>query len=127
MKLNKILVLFFVMLLPIGLFMTIATSDLNTSAIDPLTPYESSSELTLDGIANEAAWSSASALVVTTTGGTLGGTQVTIKAVYTTANIYILASWADTTFSVTRDKYNVSGGAFNQGLDGSKSEDRIAL
>jgi len=113
--------------LPIGLFITIATSDLNISAVDPLTPYESSSELTPDGIANEAAWSSASALVVTTTGGTLTGTQVTIKAVYTTANIYILASWADTTFSVTRDKYNVSGGSFNQGLDGSNSEDRIAL
>lgn len=127
MKVNKILVLLFVMLLPFGLFVSIATSDLNTSAIDTLTPYESSSELTPDGNANEAAWSSASALVVTTTGGTLGGTQVTIKAVYTTANIYILASWADSTFSVTRDKYNVSGGTFNQGLDGSNSEDRIAL
>jgi len=127
MKSNKILLLVVVLLLPIGLFMTLVSSDLQTSAADTLTPYESSSELTLDGIANEAAWSSASPLVVTTTLGTLGGTQVTIKAVYTTANIYILATWADSTFSVTRDKYNVSGGVFDQGLDGSNSEDRIAL
>ena len=127
LKFKKTILLTLVIALPIGLFVTIAMSDLNTSAIDTLTPYESSSELTPDGIADETAWSSAVALVVTTSTGTLGGTQVTIKAVYTTTNIYILASWADSTFSVTRDKYNVSGGAFNQGLDGSNSEDRIAL
>ena len=127
MKPNKIILVVVVLLLPIGLFLTLASSDLQTSATDTLTPYRSSSELTPDGVADETAWSSATPLVVTTALGTLANTQVTLKAVYTTTNIYILASWADSTFSVTRDKYNVSDGNFDQGLDGSNSEDRIAL
>jgi hypothetical protein len=127
MKSKKILLLVVVLLFPIGLFLTLVASDPQTSAVDTLTPFQSSSELTPDGVADETAWSSATPLVVTTSLGTLGGTQVTLKAVYTTTNIYILASWADSTFSVTRDKYNVSGGVFDQGLDGSNSEDRIAL
>lgn len=126
-KSKKAILLTLVIALPIGLMITSTTSNLRLSAVDVFTPFESSSELTLDGVGNEAAWGSATPLIVTTVGGTLTLTDVTLKAVYTSANIYILASWADDTFSITRDKYNVSGGVFDAGLAGSNSEDRIAL
>ena len=114
------------MVLPIGLLISSASSKLQLSAADTFKLHFSDSELTLDGVP-EAAWDSATALVVQTTGGTLTGTQVTLKAVYTSANIYILASWADSTFSITRGRYNVSGGVFDTGLTGNNSEDRLAL
>jgi hypothetical protein len=126
-KAKKVVLFLLVTLLPIGLLISFVSSDLNTSATDTLTPYESSTELTLDGLANEAAWGSATPLTVTTTMGTLAGTQVTLKAVYTSTNIYVLASWADSTFSITRGRYNVSGGIFNEKLSEGGSEDRIAL
>jgi len=125
-KYKKAILLSLVMTLPIGLLILSVSSNLQLSAADTFTPYKSSTELTLDGVGNEAAWGSATSLVVATTGGTLN-TQVTLKAVYTDTNIYILASWADSTLSITRDKYNVTGGVFDTGLAGSNSEDRIAL
>ncbi len=126
-KYKKAILISLVMALPIGLLISSASSNLQLSAADTFTPYESSAELTLDGIGDDAAWGSATPLVVTTTGGTLGTVQTTLKAVYTDANIYILASWADSTFSITRGRYNVSGGLFDQTLTGGGSEDRIAF
>lgn len=126
-KSKKAIMISLVILLPIGLMISSVSSNLQVSAADTFRPTFSSSELTLDGQGNEAAWTSATPLVITTTGGTTTLTAITLKAVYTSANIYILASWADSTFSITRDKYNVTGGVFDTGLAGSNSEDRIAL
>ena len=128
-KSKKAILFTFVMVLPIGLLISSASSNLQLSAADTFRAYKSSSELTLDGIGDEAAWGSATPLVVTTAPGiqVLANTQVTLKAVYTSAHIYILASWADSTLSITRDKYNVSGGVFDADLAESNSEDRIAF
>ncbi|MHA2390713.1 MAG: ethylbenzene dehydrogenase-related protein [Promethearchaeota archaeon] len=126
-NMKKLFLLLLVLIIPLGLLISAVSSNLQTSQGDILTPYESSTELTVDGIDNEAAWGSATPLAITTAQGTLANTEVTLKAVYTSSNIYILASWDDSTFSITRDKYNVSGGQFDQGLAGSNSEDRIAL
>ena len=128
-KSKKAILFTFVIALPIGLLISSASSNLQLSAADTFTPYKSSIELTLDGVGDEAAWESATPLVVTTAPGiqVLANTQVTLKAVYTSAHIYILASWADSTLSITRDKYNVSGGVFDADLAESNSEDRIAF
>jgi hypothetical protein len=126
-KFKKLILFLIVLLLPLGMLLSMVASDLKTSAADPFTAYESSSELTLDGVANEAAWVAATALKVTTTGGDLSLTEITLKAVYTATNIYIYASWADSTFSITRGRYNVSGYVYNQTLAAGGSEDRIAF
>ncbi len=126
-KSRKNLLFFLVLLLPFGLLLSYVTSDLRISAADLFTPYESSSELTLDGIADEAAWTSATSLLVETDGGNLPDTTVTLKAVYTSTNIYLYASWEDDTFSVTRGRYNVSGYVYDQKLAAGGSEDRIAF
>ncbi|KKL15869.1 hypothetical protein LCGC14_2501290 [marine sediment metagenome] len=126
-KTKKKIIFLSVLLLPFGLLISFVTSDLRTSAVDLFTPYESSSELTLDGVADEAAWTSATSLLVETDGGKLPDTIVTLKAVYTSANIYLYASWEDDTFSATRGRYNVSGYVYDQSLAAGGSEDRIAF
>ncbi len=126
-KFKKLILFLIVLLFPLVMLVSIVASDLRTSAVDPFTAYESSSELTLDGVANEAAWVAATALKVTTTGGDLSFTEITLKATYTATNIYIYASWADSTFSITRGRYNVSGYVFNETLAEGGSEDRIAF
>ncbi|MFQ6087870.1 MAG: hypothetical protein ACE5K0_03080, partial [Candidatus Methanofastidiosia archaeon] len=45
----------------------------------------------LDGDASDAAWSQASPLKIQT----LNGPEITLKAVYTETDIYILAIWSD--------------------------------
>ena len=126
-KSKKTMLLLVVMLIPIGLFLSVSGSNLQTSQVPTLDAYESSSAITVDGMDNEAVWGSATSLVVTTlTGGFAPNTGVTLKAVYTTTNIYILASWDDTTFSASRDKYEWNGTAFVD-IAGSNSEDRLAI
>ncbi len=126
-KSKKLILFSIVLLLPFGMLISLVASDLRTSAADPFTAYESSSELTVDGVADETAWGSATALAVTTSGGTLLNTEVTLKAVYTATNIYMYATWADDTFSASRGRYNVSGYVYDQTLAAGGSEDRIAF
>ncbi len=126
-KFKKLILLLIVTLLPFGMLISIAASDLRTSAADLFTAYESSTELTLDGVTDEEAWAAATALKVTTAGGDLSLTEITLKAIYTATNIYIYASWADSTFSITRGRYNVSGYLYDQNLAAGGSEDRIAF
>jgi len=127
LKFNKLILFLILITLPFGMLISLVASDLRTSAADPFTAYESSSELTVDGVADEAAWASATALAFTTSGGTLANTEVTIKSVYTATNIYMYATWADDTFSASRGRYNVSGYVYDQTLAAGGSEDRIAL
>ncbi|KKM94457.1 hypothetical protein LCGC14_1198190, partial [marine sediment metagenome] len=126
-KFKKLILFSIVLILPFGMLISLVTSDLRTSAADPFTAYESSTELTVDGVADESAWGSATALAITTSGGTLANTEVTLKAVYTATNIYMYATWDDDTFSASRGRYNVSGYVYDQTLAAGGSEDRIAL
>ncbi|KKL92665.1 hypothetical protein LCGC14_1882430 [marine sediment metagenome] len=126
-KFKKLILFLIVLALPFGMLISIVISDLRTSAADPFTAYESSSELTVDGVADESAWTSAEALIVTTAGGDLSLTEITLKAVFTDTNIYMYASWADDTFSASRGRYNVSGYVYDQTLAAGGSEDRIAF
>ncbi|MHA1915457.1 MAG: Loki-CTERM sorting domain-containing protein [Promethearchaeota archaeon] len=124
---KKLILLVVILVLPLGLLITAVSSNLQTSQVQTLTAYESSSALTVDGVDNEAAWGSATQLIVTTiAGGSAPNTGITLKAVYTTTHIYILASWDDTTFSASRDRYEWNGTAF-VGVAGSNSEDRLAI
>jgi hypothetical protein len=126
-KTKKILVILVATLLPLGFLLSVAATNLQTSQVPTLNPYESSTALTADGVAGESAWGSATPLVVTTgTGGSAPSTAVTLKAVYTSTDIYILASWADTTFSASRDRYEWNGTDFVS-VAGSNSEDRLAI
>ena len=126
-KTKKIMLLLLVTLLPLGLIISVIASNLQTSQVPTLDAYKSSSSLNADGVANEASWGSATALVYTTgVTGSAPSTQITLKAVYTTTHIYILASWADTTFSASRDKYLWNGTDFVD-IPGSNSEDRLAI
>ena len=126
-KFKKLILVLIVTLLPFGMLVSLVASDLRTSAADEFRAYESSTELTVDGVADETAWGSATALTATTFGGDLSLTEVTLKAVYTDTNIYMYASWADDTFSITRGRYNVSGYVYDQKLAAGGSEDRIAF
>ncbi|MFW9823700.1 MAG: ethylbenzene dehydrogenase-related protein [Candidatus Thorarchaeota archaeon] len=124
---KKLFLIIVVLILPFGLLITAVSSKLQTSQISTLTAYESSSELTVDGIANEAVWGSATSIIVTTlSGGSAPNTAITFKAVFTTTYIYILASWADTTFSASRGRYEWNGTDFVN-IAGSHSEDRLAI
>ncbi|MHA2400444.1 MAG: Loki-CTERM sorting domain-containing protein [Promethearchaeota archaeon] len=124
---KKIILLIFLSVIPLGLLISSVTSNLQASQVPTLTAYRSSTSLTVDGTDNEAAWGSASQLIVTTlSGGSAPNTAVTLKAVFTTTHIYILASWDDTTFSASRDRYEWNGTAF-VGVAGSNSEDRLAI
>jgi len=126
-KTKKIIVFLIVTLLPLGLVLSVVASNLQTSQAPTLTPYNSSSALIVDGVDNEAGWTSATSLIVTTgVGGSAPSTQITLKVVYTTTHIYILASWDDSTFSASRDKYRWNGTEFVD-VAGSNSEDRLAI
>ncbi|HDZ18681.1 hypothetical protein LCGC14_1133880 [marine sediment metagenome] len=126
-KVLRLILFLIILLLPFGFLISTVAPDLRASAVDTFVPYESSSELTLDGVADEAAWAAATTLIVTTIGGDLSLTQITLKAVYTDTNIYIFASWADSTFSITRGRYNVSGYVYDEHLVKGGSEDRIVF
>jgi hypothetical protein len=69
---------------------------------------------TLDGVESEGEWPSES--IVT-------GRGVTIKSMVDGANLYVLASWADTTNSTAKDQWTFDGANWN--ADGD--EDRIAF
>lgn len=126
-KTKKKILLFVMLLIPLGLFLSVSASTLKVSQGTTLTPFNTSSTMTADGIAGEAAWTNATALVVTTgAGGSIPTTNVTLKAVYTSTDIYILATWSDTTFSISRDKFKWNGTEFVT-ISGSESEDRIAF
>jgi hypothetical protein len=126
-KTIKIMLLLVATLLPLGLIISVVASNLQTSQVPTLNAYGSSSALTVDGNDNEAAWSSATSIMVATmSGGSAPNTVITLKAVYTTTHIYILATWDDTTFSASRDKYVWNGTDF-VGVAGANSEDRLAI
>lgn len=127
-KIKKAILLALIMVLPIAFLISSVYSNPQLSQANTLTAYKTETALTLDGVADEAAWGNATAYVVTTleSGGSIPNTAITLKAVFTATNIYILASWADTTFSASRDKYVWNGSEFVD-IAGSNSEDRLAL
>jgi len=61
---------------------------------------------TLDGIADEAIWAEAEAIMIELEGGANAGeTEVTMKSVYTDDMVYFLLSWADPTESYIRSPW----------------------
>ncbi|MHA1986444.1 MAG: ethylbenzene dehydrogenase-related protein [Promethearchaeota archaeon] len=126
-KAKKTMLILVATLLPLGLILSVIASTPQTSQVPTLDPFKSSIALTADGVDNENAWGLATSLVYTTgITGSAPSTQITLKAVYTTTHIYILASWADTTFSASRDRYVWNGTEFI-GVAGANSEDRLAI
>ncbi len=76
----------------------------------------------LDGDSGDAAWEKATEYEIP-----LGTVKVGIKAVYTEKDLFILASWNDSTFSMVRGGSWVwDGNAWNSKREG-QSEDRIAF
>jgi hypothetical protein len=79
----------------------------------------------LDGSDADEAWKKASALEVTVAGGTMGFAVVTLKAVYTTREIYLLAKWPDKTMNIEHHPYTYDGTKWTK-PDGPM-EDRFAI
>jgi len=73
---------------------------------------------TLDGDASDAAWAAASALELSTP-------KMTLKAVYTDKDLYVLAVVPDTTASFTRGAWVWDGAKW--GMVKGQSEDRVAI
>jgi hypothetical protein len=84
--------------------------------------YDTTDTITLDGDASEAAWSSADTLIIPDVDGS--GVDVTLKALSDGTNVYVYATWNDTTKHDTR-----KGWAYN-GTDWENvggNEDRISI
>ncbi len=102
------------------------------SAVEVTTPP------TVDGFATDAAWSQAEEFTVSLGDGMEdfscgtchslnSSVQVKLKAVYTPAKLYVLASWPDNTASFTRSgSWSFGTGSWTR-PNSSQSEDRIAF
>ena len=77
----------------------------------------------LDGVANDAAWASAQALTVPVAGGSIGNVDVTLKAVYTVSDVYLLLQWPDATLSIDKSMWTYDGSAWAQ----TGNEDRFGI
>lgn len=123
----------FASLLSFAVLLIISGCDDNATEVTPpvvITSLNAASVTTpptLDGVGTDAAWDNASAFVVTV-GQTLeyanefGEIDVTLKAVHTATDIYIYASWADSTENVDKNQWSYDA---NDGWVKSGNEDRI--
>jgi hypothetical protein len=82
---------------------------------------------TLDGRGNDAAWKRAKALQVPVVGGTIGSITVTLKAVYTPQEIYLLAQWPDKTMTIQHEPWIFTGSAWEYHEGEGPFEDRFAI
>ena len=95
----------------------------------------------LDGVASEAFWAGAPALVVKTVeaaapgAGNKSETTVTLKSVYTSDSVYFLAVWDDATYSIDRQRWVFDGSKWSKedqtplekGGANTNYEDKIAF
>ena len=80
----------------------------------------------LDGDSSDSAWADATSITIATIGGS-SGESVTLKAVHTDTDLYILAQWDDETMSLTRSgSWNWDGDTWSQ-PNGDQSEDRLSF
>ncbi len=103
-----------------------------------LTAPQVSAPPILDGSPSDAAWAGAGEITVSLGDGMEGfncglchakssAVSVTLKAVYTTSKLYVLASWPDNTASFTRSgSWSFETGAWTR-PNSEQSEDRIAF
>ncbi len=78
---------------------------------------------TLDGAGTDAAWVEANALTVHVSGGKAGEVDVTLKAVYSASDVYMLLEWADETMSIDKKMWSLDGSEWSQ----TGNEDRFAI
>lgn len=79
----------------------------------------------LDGSNADEAWKKAPALEVPVAGGTIGFAVVTLKAVYTNTDIYLLAKWPDKTMNIEHSPYTYDGTKWEK--PEGPLEDRFAI
>jgi hypothetical protein len=79
----------------------------------------------LDGSEADEAWKKAPALEVPVAGGTIGFAMVTLKAVYTNTDVYLLAKWPDKTMTIEHNPYTYDGTKWTK--PEGPLEDRVAV
>jgi hypothetical protein len=77
--------------------------------------------VTIDGDGSDAAWTDATALTVTA-----GSVDIDVKTVYTSTDIYFLATWSDPTESVMRKQWSYDAPS-DEWTRSGESEDRLSL
>jgi PAS domain S-box-containing protein len=90
-----------------------------------LTAERISEAITIDGYANESSWKGAKKLVIRVQDGGIGVVDVALQALYDHEYIYLYASWADPTESVTKGLWTFDSATGNWSSSGD--EDRFSI
>ncbi|MFQ6125017.1 MAG: ethylbenzene dehydrogenase-related protein [Candidatus Heimdallarchaeota archaeon] len=113
-------------LLSISTLLTTTASSTLVRQAETLTSVKVTTTPTMDGDATDSAWAKATSITIATVGGS-GAISVTLKAVHTDTDLYVLAQWDDSTMSMTRSgSWNWDGTAWTT-TEADQSEDRIAF
>ncbi|MBI3327316.1 MAG: hypothetical protein HYZ81_11525, partial [Nitrospinae bacterium] len=108
--------------------MFLAVGPLGAAQVTPsLTAVKVKVPPTLDGRDDDPAWKRVKALEVPIAGGTIGNIKVTLKAVYTVQEIYLLAKWPDKTMTIEHAPWIFTGSAWEYHAEEGPFEDRFAI
>jgi PAS domain S-box-containing protein len=88
-----------------------------------LTAYRTNNYVFLDGYPGETDWQHANELIIKVQDGSIGTVEVSLKALYDSEYLYILASWPDPTESISIDMWVFDG----ENWTSSGNEDRITF
>jgi len=89
-----------------------------------LTAQRVTEPITIDGVANESAWSGARKLVVMVRDGSIGSVDVSMQALYDAENLYLHVTWPDPTESRRKKQWIYSNGRWSVS---SEDEDRFSI